>query len=157
MWFASVWHYGVMTSQTPPSKPSKFKVVIYISGFTFFCCVSFFAAVFFVAMTNRPAVDGLTIFETAYSPDGKLKAVVFASPKRPEVKNVSVLSVKGDPEKHRGGNVFSEACTQVSAKWKDNQSLVIYGDGVIAEDVESKSFIAFDRGVEIDIRELKGK
>ncbi len=126
-------------------------------GLVFFSAISFFVALWVVSLIFFSSPERLTIFETVYSPDRKLKAVVFGYQFRPDLKNVSVLSAAASPEINRDGNVFSAACKRANAKWRDNQNLVILTDGVVGTAIKSKNFIAFDRGVEIDIRELKGK
>jgi hypothetical protein len=145
-----------MTLQTKIFNSGTFKAVCSAIGFVSFSIVSFFVAVFVITMTSHSVAEQLRISDTAYSPDGKLKAVVFAHPQYPECKNVSVVSAQSQLEKTRVGNVFSERCTHVSAKWQDNQRLIIYCDSATQQS-EPLNFIAFDRGVEIDIRELKGK
>lgn len=121
-----------------------------------FSAISFFVAIWVVSLTFFSSPERLTIFETVYSPDRKLKAVVFGNQFSPALKNVSVLNASARPESNRDGNVFSDTSVWVSAKWKDNQNLVIYTSGLGRTAMQSKNFIAFDRGVEIDIRELKG-
>jgi hypothetical protein len=126
-------------------------------GLVVFSAISFFVALWVVSLTFFSSPERFTVLETVYSPDRKLKAVVFAYQFRPGFKHVSVLSATASPEINRDGNVFSEACKWAGAKWRDNQNLVILTNGLADTAIKSKNFIAFDRGVEIDIRELKGK
>ncbi|PZM82540.1 MAG: hypothetical protein DKT66_11120 [Candidatus Melainabacteria bacterium] len=125
-------------------------------GLVVFSAVSFFVALWVVSLTFFSSPERLIVFETVYSPDRKLKAVVFGYQFRPGFKNVSVLSAAASPEINRDGNVFSEVCKRASAKWRDNQNLVILTEGLGGTALKSKNFIAFDRGIEIDIRDLKG-
>ena len=134
-----------------------FKGICSAIGLLSFSALSFFVAVFLTALAYFWSNDQATVFDTAYSPDGKLKAVVFKETQNSKNKNVSVLGVKSNLEKGRAGNVFSESCNFVSAKWLDNQRLVIYRDGDGRADGKPESFIAFDRGIEIEFRDMKGE
>jgi hypothetical protein len=134
-----------------------FDAVCSAIGLVSFCALSFFVAVFVSTLTYFWITDRPTVIETAYSPDGKLKAVVFEEAKSSSTKHVSVLGSKASLEKNRSGNVFTESCDCVSAKWISNQRLVIYSDGNRVVDGKSINFIAFDRGIDIDFRELKDK
>ncbi|HIA52603.1 MAG TPA: hypothetical protein EYN91_11015 [Candidatus Melainabacteria bacterium] len=124
-------------------------------GLLIFSAVSFFVAVFVVSGAFVFVYDRPQIFDTVYSPDRKLKAVVFAPPFHPESKNVSVLRASTEPEKHRAGNVFSDSCKWVGVKWLTNQRVVIFRDGDQTKTFKPTNFIAFDRGIDIDFRELK--
>jgi hypothetical protein len=102
------------------------------------------------------AFSALSFF-VVYSPDRKLKAVVFGNSLYPKWKNVSVIRASAEPEKQRDGNVFSDSCNWVGVKWLTNQRVVIFRDGDQTKTFKPTNFIAFDRGIDIDIRELKNR
>jgi len=134
-----------------------FKAFLSAIGLLSFSAVSFFVAIFISGLTYFSIEDRLMVFETAYSPDGKLKAVVYGEGLRSRYKSVSVLSAKAEIERNQSGNVFFESCNQVSAKWKNNQRLTIYCDGEGQANRKSLNFIAFDRAIDVDYRDLKSK
>lgn len=136
---------------------SVVKAITSAIGLVSFSAVSFFVAVFVTGLAYFSITDQLTVLDTIYSPDGKLKAVVFREGQSSEYKNVSVLSAKAQLEKNQSGNVFFESCNWVGAKWIDNQRLVIYRDGNGRANRESLNFIAFDRAIDVDFRDLKSK
>ena len=146
-----------MSSQKLVSNTTIFDALCSAIGLVSFSALSFFVAVFLSTLTYYWITDRPTVFETVYTPDGKLKAVVFGEEKSSSYKHVSVLGAKANLEKNRSGNIFTESCDCVSAKWISNQRLVIYSDGNKGVDGKSMNFIAFDRGIDIDFRELKDK
>jgi len=135
---------------------TAFKAVCSATAFVCFSAISCVVAVCVTTTGYFWLTDGLKISETAYSPDGKLKAVVFSLPRSDE-KQVSVLNSKAPVEKDRAGNVFSSSCKWVGAKWMNNQKLVIYVEGEAPRIREVEHFIAFDRDIDIDVQDLKGK
>jgi hypothetical protein len=136
------------------SKP--FNAICVGLGFLCFSAVSCVFAVLVATVAYHWFEDRLNISETTYTPDGKLKAVVFSLPHSHE-KHVSVLSAKAAVEAARGGNVFSDSCRWLGARWKNNHSLVIYRDGDGTRSLGFEQFIAFDRGVQVDIQNLRRK
>jgi|GEM_PF-4212244 len=126
-------------------------------GLLAFSALSFFVAVFVVSYAFFSVHDRLEVFDTVYSPDRKLKAVVFGNSLYPKWKNVSVIRASAEPEKQRDGNVFSDSCNWVGVKWLTNQRVVIFRDGDQTKTFKPTNFIAFDRGIDIDIRELKNR
>ena len=134
-----------------------FQVICSGIGLVSFSALTCIFAIFVTAFASAWVVDQLTVTETAYSPDRKLKAIVFANSKARSWKNVSVLGAQSVLEIDRAGNVFSDNCEKVGVKWIDNHKLVIYSDGIRPSDEKSQSFVAFDRDIQIDFHDLKGE
>jgi len=145
-----------MSRTTTVSSSKTFRAICVALGFVCFSAVSCVFAVLVATVAYHWFEDRLNISETTYTPDGKLKAVVFSLPRSHE-KHVSVLSAKAEVETARAGNVFSDSCRWLGARWKNNHSLVIYRDGDGTRSLGFEEFIAFDRGVQVDVQNLQRK
>jgi hypothetical protein len=137
---------------------SPFHAVCQFIGYLSFSCLAFFVACFVCTLVADASIERQKIIESAMSPDGKLKAVVYEHIYQIghyRNINVSVIDADSQPERERDGNLFSFTDASAKVRWVDDQHVQILHTGKTWRSTPF-TFIAFDgRSLNVESVSLK--